>query len=535
MTIFQVSNAQDNILSALSNEMSRQMDVLKGNEMSPYYIQFRVIDTEKTTISASLGGLKEIDILNKRYFQPIYRIGSYKIDNIGVMRGQMATFKQIPLFMKSDDLAGFIRSHCNNVYLNAVKGKASGLMITNTKNPQDTMYHFSEAPISIYYEPESGEKRLDAEKWKNKVREYSNMFSDDIMFTDGTVSISQFIDRHYITTSEGIQVVQNKTGIELNITGYSQAEDGEKVNIFKSYFAHSIYELPSDSTVIKDILYIKQKLKELINSKRGESGTAPVIFSGSAASVFFHEVIGHRVEADEFRIKSSSKAFSAKSGERLLPSWLSLYDDPTIKNYNGIPLTGYYMYDDEGVPGEKVDIFTNGILTGFLTSRLPTSQDHRSNGHARSYPGFLTISRQSNLIVKSDSLISDSELRNSLLTEIKKQGKEYGYYIESVSGGLTNMYTFSINAFNVKPVLAYKVYADKRPDELIHGMSFIGTPMDIMTKIIAIGGNEEVFNGYCGSTSGWIPVSAVSPSILISSIELQNSTSPDNKPLLSRP
>jgi len=82
----------------------------------------------------------------------------------------------------------------------------------------------------------------------------------------------------------------------------------------------------------------------------------------------------------------------------------------------------------------------------------------------------------------------------------------------------------------------YRIYPDGRPDELVRGTDIVGTPLASFAKILATGDKPEVFNGYCGAESGNVPVSAVSPSILVSEIEIEKKAkSNDRPPLLPEP
>jgi TldD protein len=108
-----------------------------------------------------------------------------------------------------------------------------------------------------------------------------------------------------------------------------------------------------------------------------------------------------------------------------------------------------------------------------------------------------------------------------LISEVKRQGKKFGLFFDDISGGFTNTTRYSPQAFQVTPVIVYRVYTDGRPDELVRGVDLIGTPLTSFSKIIAADDKPEIFNGFCGAESGFIPVSAISPAILISQIEVQ--------------
>ncbi len=197
---------------------------------------------------------------------------------------------------------------------------------------------------------------------------------------------------------------------------------------------------------------------------------------------------------------------------------------------------GHYDYDDEGVKARPVQVVENGILKTFLLSRSPVGEFTQSNGHGRRQPGYEVVSRQSNLIVESSKQVSNAQLRAQLIDEIKRQGKPYGLYFQEVSSGYTTTGRQGLQAFTVVPLVVYRVYPDGRPDELIRGVDIVGTPLASFQKILATSNESEVFNGYCGAESGSVPVSAISPAILVSEIETQKKQNGQTKPpLLPRP
>jgi predicted Zn-dependent protease len=75
----------------------------------------------------------------------------------------------------------------------------------------------------------------------------------------------------------------------------------------------------------------------------------PAILEGRAAGVFFHEVFGHRIEGHRQKDETSGQTFSSQVGKEIMPTWLSVYDDPTLTTLNGLQLNGFYRFDDEGV------------------------------------------------------------------------------------------------------------------------------------------------------------------------------------------
>jgi predicted Zn-dependent protease len=168
-------------------------------------------------------------------------------------------------------------------------------------------------------------------------------------------------------------------------------------------------------------------------------------------------------------------------------------------------------------------------------SRLPIASFSTSNGHGRAETGHMPTGRQGNLIVTSSKTVSDAELREMLKAEAKKQGKAYGLYFEDISSGFAVTTRRSPQAFQVIPLVVYRVYVDGRPDELVRGVSIVGTPQAALNRILATDNKQDVFNGICGAESGSIPVSAVAPAMLVSEIETQRQAQGTARPPILPP
>ena len=168
-----------------------------------------------------------------------------------------------------------------------------------------------------------------------------------------------------------------------------------------------------------------------------------------------------------------------------------------------------------------MDLIEDGVLKTFLMSRLPIASFSSSNGHGRAETGHVPTGRQGNLIVTSTKSVPETELRKQLIDEAKKQGKPFGLYFEDISSGFAVTTRNSPQAFQVIPLVVWRVYVDGRPDELVRGVSIVGTPLAAMKRIVATGDKSEVFNGECGAESGTVPVSAVAPAMLVSEMETQ--------------
>lgn len=237
-----------------------------------------------------------------------------------------------------------------------------------------------------------------------------------------------------------------------------------------------------------------------------------------------HEILGHDLESRSFEISSMMKNMN----KRLLPDFIQISDNPLIDRYANKPLVGYYLYDDEGVKSRNVECIKNGVLTSLLTSRSPYFERSASNGHGRN--DFLneTMARQANLFVSSSTPYSNQQLREMFINQIKKQNKEYGYFIpEIVSGSTQAADPLRYKSQNDSSIIfltttdyAYKIFGDGRPDQLVKGFKLSSSTKELKRSIVALGKECEVLNGICGAKSGDVPVSLIAPDMLVERIKL---------------
>jgi predicted Zn-dependent protease len=289
----------------------------------------------------------------------------------------------------------------------------------------------------------------------------------------------------------------------------------------QTFEAETVDGLPRQELLEAAMRDLAESLEALRKAPVTEPFDGPAILSGRAAAVFFHEVLGHRLEGQRQRGDEEGQTFTKDVGKPVLPSFLSVADDPTQTRFGNTWLSGSYEYDDEGQKAQRVDLIEDGVLKTFLMSRLPIANFAESNGHGRAQTGRMPTGRQGNLIVTSTKSVPDAELRKQLIAEAKSQGKPYGLYFEDISSGFAVTTRNSPQAFQVIPLVVYRVYVDGRPDELVRGVSIVGTPLEAMKNILATGDKSEVFNGECGAESGTVPVSAVAPAMLLKDLETQ--------------
>jgi predicted Zn-dependent protease len=383
--------------------------------------------------------------------------------------------------------------------------------------------------------PPSPPLAIDRPAWEQRLREISALFKQypDIYFNN--VGMQASTETDYFVSSEGARVANPSHTARLVIVARTRAADGMDMFRDETFEAASASQLPDQKTVTAQVMAMGKDLEALRVAPITEPFDGPAILSGRAAAVFFHEVLGHRLEGQRQRGDEEGQTFTKLLGKPILPSFLSVADDPTLSTFHGTALSGHYDFDDEGQAARRVELIHDGVLNTFLMSRLPIASVSESNGHGRAEAGHMPTGRQGNLIVTSSKSVPDSELRAMLIAEAKKQGKPYGLYFADISSGFAVTTRRSPQAFQVIPLVVYRVYTDGRPDELVRGVSIVGTPQAALNSIVATGDRQEIFNGICGAESGSIPVSAVAPAMLVSQIETQRQAQGTSRPPILPP
>jgi len=527
-------------LDTLSDELTRNFTGLKAKaDPPPYFLSYEVTEIEAHSVSATLGSLTSTSDSKNRYLDVCLRAGSPKLDNYHRARGERVQFTS-GVNISIDDNPASIRQR---VWLETdrVYRAATERLIKIKTNQQvkvaerDASDDFSVESPSTHTEPVF-QVKFDQKQWTDRVRKLSMAFARHPSLLTSNVYVVGEGDTRYFVSSEGSKIQHGRGFARVIVGASAKAPDGMDLSDSAYFDAVEAGGLPKDEEILAAIEKVSTHVESLLKAPITEPVVGPAIFSGRASGVFFHEIFGHRIEGHRQKDEAEGQTFTKSVGEKVLPDFLSVDFDATRKEVGGLELNGYYSYDDEGIPARPVRLIDHGILKTFLMSRSPIDGFPHSNGHGRRQPGLEVVSRQSNLIVESTKTVTNAKLREMLIDEVKRQGKPYGLYFEDITGGFTTTGRSGLQAFKVIPVIVYRVYPDGRPDELIRGADIVGTPLASFAKILATSDKQEVFNGYCGAESGSVPVSAVSPAILISEIEIQKKDkSQERPPLLPRP
>jgi TldD protein len=534
---FSSGSAPDVLLQTMQQELKRATTSLTKADPAPYYLSYAVADIDGSVIWASNGSLLVSTTIRRRQADVMMRVGSAALDNThNKSRGSGITSGILPLNDDSDAIARVLWQLTDREYDQA--SSAFLTVKTNTavqSEEEDKSPDFSQEPPQAHVDAAHALAPLDQKQWEERARRISAGFLKYPGVYNSMVSVQFSDDRSYLATSDGTSVVRPGGVSRLVIQGETRSDDGMELMRVESFQAPAPDQLPSDAELAAKVDKISEDLKALRAAPAAEPFAGPALLSGRAAAVFFHEVLGHRLEGHRQRDETEGQTFTKKINQLVLPYFLSVTDDPTLKELNGVKLAGSYDLDDEGVPAIRVEAVENGILKNFLMSRMPVKNFDHSNGHGRRQPGLMPTGRQGNLIVTSTNTVPDSELRKKFVEEIKKQGKPYGLYFDDIQGGFTLTTRSMPQAFQVLPVMVYRVYADARPDELVRGVDIVGTPLLSLNNIMVTGDTLQVFNGICGAESGQIPVAAAAPAMLFSEIEVQKRRRGTERPPILAP
>ena len=376
---------------------------------------------------------------------------------------------------------------------------------------------------------------LDTEQLKEMLVRVSNAARGHQEVISSLFSLSLEQGTRYFVDSVGSQIVTPFLQLSLVYSLRGKTPDGLELTRSKHYHVLDPTDLPDEETLRRDIEKSLTELNELLAAPEAEPVTVPTILNNRAMAVFVHEVLGHRMEGHRQKQNAFGKTFTDKIGQPVTAPFITIVDDATLQFFNGQPLRGFYEYDDEGVQVRPVTLVENGVLREFLMSSSPIKGFKNSNGHGRREIGKSPVARMGVTRLIASQTVPYEELEKQLIAEVKRQGKPYGYVIDDLSGGFTRLYSGGAQMFKLTPQYVWRIYPDGRK-EIVRGADIAGTPLVSFSKIKAAADDYAVFNGDCGAESGWVPVSAIAPSVLLESLEIEKTAkSPSKPPILPGP
>ncbi|HZJ63604.1 MAG TPA: metallopeptidase TldD-related protein [Kofleriaceae bacterium] len=536
------NNAPDQrspILDILKAENEREMAALGKQRDPAHYLAYQLVEQRIVNLESEGGALIIDSDDTVRNLDVEVRVGKPELDSTRALaddtNGLNAPLTRRGVVPFGDDkqaLSNALWVETDRRYREAVSALGYVRQDQSTLKSRATAPDFSQEKVEVHVE---APKKLTFEKatWVDRLKRCSAKALKG-QATRGTCNAVFQQVTAYIVNSEGSQIQVSWTNAQLSVSVGVKADDGMNLSRLEQRFGRTPADLPPDSEVDKMIATVNGDLDALHDAPLADPYVGPAILEGRAAGVFFHEVFGHRIEGHRQKDLTSGQTFASYVGKDIAPEWLTVYDDPQITTLNGVQLNGFYRYDDEAVRARRVSLVDHGKLVGFLMGRNPIQGFPHSNGHGRRSPGLPPVARQGNLVVEVARSVARVDLEKMLIEEIKKQQRPYGMIFTDISGGFTNTSAFAPQAFKVNPVMAYRLYPDGRR-ELVRGIDISGTPLVALQSIRAASREIETFNGVCGAESGWVPVSASAPSLLVEKVEVEKGFVPPDRPPLLQP
>ncbi len=543
---FTVSIAQESkrsdlvVLQAMQDELNRSQQELKLESYeSPYFISYQIKDNEFYSIKGKYGAIASSDNNRVRRLYVDVRVGDYDFDNSikGISGGRVPFHDayEVPVDNDPDAIRATLWQVTDYAYKEALtqyfNKKANNVQEIKDINSKS----FTKEASHTYFGPEI-ELAFNAPEWEDKIRDISSVYKNYKELTNADIVITAQQETVYFVNTEGTKYIRDELLYSIDAQVVARAEDGKEITNYRNLYYVSPEDIPSVEEIKSVVKEMIEETLEMRNAEVLSPVSVPALLEPEAAGVVFHEAVGHRLEGERQIDDDEGQTFKEKVGQKVIPAFLSIIDDPSKKSLNGTHLMGYYPFDDQGVPGERVVLIENGVLKNFLLSRTPVNGFERSNGHGRASYGRAPIARMSNTIIESKTEYTQEKLKELLIEEVKRQNKPFGLLIKSMKGGETNTSSYNFQAYRATPVVIYKVDPKTGKETPVRDIEIVGTPLVSINKIIATGNDYSVFNGFCGAESGYIPVSTVAPSILVSEIEFQRKSSKKEKlPLLPPP
>ena len=528
-------------MAALVDTLHSLATQTSGSQDAPYFTALALTDEVSIVLGGTQGTWAGDQHTHARTGDVDLRVGTMKLDNTHKLRdagwfeGADRPRVQPPLTNDGAVIRAAYLRGLDDAWRSAkrqlIKIRSNDAVKVAREDPSDD---YSPAPVSVVAEPATP-LALDSAAWRRIVVDSSSVYLDFPEVYDSGVQLVAKATHRWLATSEGTRIADGGQHYRVATWGTTVAEDGMELQVYDYLDVASLDHLPDAAAIRAMSREAAERLVALRHAPVVEPYSGPAILRGRAAGVFFHEIFGHRIEGHRQKDEDEGQTFKSRVNQRILPDFLSVVDDPTVAQRNGIDLNGTYGYDDEGVAAQRVQLVDKGILRNFLMSRAPIENFPVSNGHGRRQPGMAVVPRQGNLMVEASRSVPYATLRKMLIEEIKRQNKPFGLIFDDISGGFTFTGRSEPNAFAVQPVVVWRVYTDGRPDELVRGVDLIGTPLTTFERILAAGDDVDVFNGVCGAESGWVPVSASSPSLLVGEVEVQRREKANDRPPILPP
>ena len=579
----QAPTDNDQTMRAMRDEMARSKSRLElqippsGKPVRPYYVEYRLLDMDVREIVAEFGALVTSTHNRQRLMNVAARVGDYKRDSSNFIseegfRGFIGPSGTVGIDRDYDSLRQDLWIATDQAFKEAVETYSrKEAYLSSLARPSD-IDDFSRAEAIQHVEPLVSADWSNR-NWEQEARETSAALRAFPQIYESRVTYYLVYTTEYLLTSEGTEIRANHSFAAIEAGMNTLADDGMQVNHYYSTYAPRPADLPGVEAVRKQLNVAGSELMGMRVAPTASDYTGPVLFESRAAAALVAQVLGPSLsgarppvafQAVVEQLMSSLGArsdWSGKVGARVLPETVSLTDDPSAKDYKGSLLVGGYAIDEEGVPGEKVTIVSNGKLKGLLMSRRPGSDFEASNGHGRAGFGIDARPTMSNLFFTSTETVSKDEMKKKFLDACRAEKLDYCLVVRQMDNpSISIMHqedftellaSFGGNAATDRlPLVVYRVYASDGHEELVRGARITGFSPRSLRNIESIGNDDYVYNymqnqsagvagtalGAFGTAQNGVPASVVAPSLLFEEVEVRGARGePKRLPILPEP
>lgn len=521
------------LAEAARAEAHRARELLRApGHRPPYLVSHLIRDETRYRLQASFGSLLVDERARTRRCFTDVRVGSYRSDQLlegGLFDNSTQTesygHHALPIAEPLDGVLHGLWKLTESRYRDAVGSlldKRAGAL--NFRNPNRSLVAFQRvAPLEHRVVERFPE--IDVEGWARYVQRASTIGKRHPRVTTCTVGLDVRHQTRLFVSSEGALAIEQRPYWMLECDLGLVAEDGEQVPWLLTRFVTDPSELPGLAELQREMRRTFRLLERIAAAPVVRAYAGPVWLDPKPAGLLVHEALGHRLEGNRLLAQGEGQTFRDALGAHLLPDFLSLHDDPRLSRWGDRSLVGHYAFDDEGVPAAAAQLVTGGRIDGFLTTRVGAIPRHRTNGHARNESFQRPMSRMGVTVLEARDGASDGEMKARLIREVRERGLPFGIHVLDADAGETATSAYDFQAFLGEIKAATRVYPDGT-EELIRGVSFVGTPLNAVRGILAAGDRPEIDNAYCGAESGAVPVSTISPSLLVGDLELQATSRP---------
>ena len=331
--------APDPVLSAMQQELTRSFANLKKTPQPPYFLSYQLTDNHAIRVSASFGALTGSNDSTTRLLDLDLRVGDYSLDNTHAMRdadpygdfSDQMDRQRVPLENDPDALRVSLWRETERKYRSAVQRLQKVKANVQVKvEAEDRSGDFSHEAPEVYSEA-IAPFSFDSKVWEQKLRRLTAPFAQHKEIIENNAEVSAEIETRRYVNSDGSRIQISSPFYRIIISATAKADDGMELPLHQTYMSFRPDGLPDDAAILKDVNQMVETLLALVKAPVADPYTGPAILSGRSSAVFFHEIFGHRIEGQRQKSEDEAQTFKKKVNQTVLPDFLSVYSDPTLK------------------------------------------------------------------------------------------------------------------------------------------------------------------------------------------------------------